>query len=310
VAPESSSIPKTPLPDLRQGIPSTFEDEFLKKSQGSERPPIDITDADPETSRSGGGGRGDGEIPKGAYESSIDKKRNALANYIALTVLLMGLGGTLYLGRNWDNEAEERAHSEAPSGWGFKLFYDRVMARVSGQMGYYTEPAFPKLLPVLTDQPTPPYTLVISLEDMLVHSEWTREHGWRTAKRPGADFFLLYLSQYYEICLFTSMPSATADPIYRRLDPYHVIMWPLFREATRYENGEYIKVSPITAELPARSLSSILTSDTARISPTSTVRCPAQSSLTQSRHMLVRNLKMQSYSLLGRVIPRTVTWRP
>lgn len=33
-----------------------------------------------------------------------------------------------------------------------------------------------------------------------------RVHGWRTAKRPGVDYFLAYLSQFYEIVLFTSQP--------------------------------------------------------------------------------------------------------
>jgi import inner membrane translocase subunit TIM50 len=155
---------------------------------------------------------------------------------------LLGASGALYLGRNWETEEEERAHPDTPSGWGPSLFYNRAQARLRSQLGYYTEPAFPKLLPTVTDQQLPPYTLVISLEDMLVHSEWSREHGWRVAKRPGAEFFLLYLSQYYEICLFTSQPFAMADPIYRKLDPYHFITWPLYREATRYEDGEYVKV--------------------------------------------------------------------
>ena len=152
--PEPSSAPKTPLPDLRHGIPSTFEAEFLRNAaskqaaeSGRVQHDLDITDADPETSgRGGSGGRGDGEIPKGAYESSIDKKRNAMANYTFFAILLAAVGGGVYLGRNWDTEAEAAAHPDAPSGWGPKLFYDRVKARLSGQMGYYTEPAFPKLL--------------------------------------------------------------------------------------------------------------------------------------------------------------------
>ena len=28
-------------------------------------------------------------------------------------------------------------------------------------------------------------------------------NGWRTAKRPGVDYFLAYLSQFYEIVIFT-----------------------------------------------------------------------------------------------------------
>ena len=33
------------------------------------------------------------------------------------------------------------------------------------------------------------------------------EHGWRTAKRPGVNYFLAYLSQFYEIVLFTTQPA-------------------------------------------------------------------------------------------------------
>jgi import inner membrane translocase subunit TIM50 len=33
-----------------------------------------------------------------------------------------------------------------------------------------------------------------------------------------------------------------ADQVLRKLDPYRIIRWPLFREATRYKDGEYIKV--------------------------------------------------------------------
>lgn len=79
-------------------------------------------------------------------------------------------------------------------------------------------------------------------EDLLVHSEWTREHGWRVAKRPGVDYFLRYLNQYYELVLFTSVPSMMADQVLRKLDPFRIIRWPLFREATKYKDGEYVKV--------------------------------------------------------------------
>lgn len=244
------SKPQKPLPDLRYGIPSTFEQEYLKSQQKPSEGEhmhrdIDITDAEPEHARPGagaGGSKGDGEIPKSAYESSIDKRRNRMATYFYISMALFASAGALWAGRDWESEEEARRFPDAPSGWGFMLFYNRIQARIKDQLGYYTEPAFPKLLPTMTDQPTPPYTLVISLEDMLVHSEWSREHGWRTAKRPGVDFFLLYLSQYYELCLFTSVSSGIADPVFRKLDPYHLIQWPLFREATRYENGKYIKV--------------------------------------------------------------------
>jgi len=185
-----------------------------------------------------------------------------MANYFYALFAIFGVGGAVYLGRDWDDEREARAHPDIPSGWGFKKFYDRAKARINGSMGYYTEPTFPKLLPNM--DPAPPYTLVLSLEDLMIHSDWSREHGWRTAKRPGLDYFLRYLSQYYELVIFTSLPSASADPIIRKLDPFHIIMWPLFREATRYDKGEYIKVRPQSLQ-PSRT--NTPTNPTYRTSP-------------------------------------------
>jgi len=227
-----------PLPDLTQGIPSTLEFEL---EENRKKDPLNLTEAEPEQS-SPGGGRGRGELPASAYVSSSERKRLRFANIMYVMFAVFAASGTVFLGRNWETEEEEEAHPEAPSGWAVGLMWNRAKARLEGQLNYYSEPAFPKLLP----DPDPiferPYTLVLSMEDLLIHSEWTREHGWRMAKRPGVDYFLRYLSQYYELVIFTSQPWATADPVIRKLDPFHIVTWPLFREATRYEKGEYIKV--------------------------------------------------------------------
>jgi len=122
------------------------------------------------------------------------------------------------------------------------LMYKRIMARMDDQLSFYRDPVFSKLLPDQDPRICPPggYTLVLSLDDLLIHSEWTREHGWRLAKRPGVDYFIRYLSQYYELVLFTDQPSAMAEMVVRKFDPYHLLL-PLFREATLYEGGEYVK---------------------------------------------------------------------
>lgn len=186
------------------------------------------------------GGRDD--IPKDGFESSLDRRRARMAYWTYVMFAIAGIGGTAYLGRNWDTTEEEKAHPEQPSGWGVTLFYNRIKARMNDITSYYKDPPFPKLLPDEDPNFRQPYTLVISLEDLLVHSEWSREHGWRVAKRPGIDYFLRYLNQYYELVLFTTVPSMMADQVLRKLDPYRIIRWPLFREATRYKDGEYIKV--------------------------------------------------------------------
>ncbi|KAF2274340.1 NIF-domain-containing protein [Westerdykella ornata] len=238
----ASQEPQKPLPDLRYGIPSTFGQEYEAASGGRkhEHNPNNITeDPDKEPAPGGFGEHKTGELPKSAYETSTDRRRNRIANWGYASTLAFGVVGALYLGRDWESEEERNAHPDAPAGWSPGAIYARARARLSSQMGYYTEPTFPKLLPDI--DPAPPMTLVLSLEDLLVHSEWTAKHGWRTAKRPGVDYFLRYLSQYYELVIFTTVRSTDADPIIRKLDPFRIVMWPLFREATRYEKGEYIK---------------------------------------------------------------------
>ena len=228
-----------PLPDLTQGIPSTLDAE-IESSAKADPTSLNITE-DPSQSSGGVGG----DLPKEAYISSIERRRNRAAAWVAATIAVFFVTSVIALGRNWSSEEEEKKHPDAPSGWGFFLFWNRVKARWNRSLDYYTEPAFPKLLPDTDPSWERPYTLVISLEDMLVHGEWTREHGWRMAKRPGVDYFLRYLSQYYELVIFTSVPSMTGGPVIKKLDPYQIVMWPLFREATKYQSGEYIKVKSI-----------------------------------------------------------------
>ena len=226
-----------PLPDLTQGIPSTLDAELARSSAKSDPESLNITENPSESGEKGGG-----DLPKSAYISSFERRRNRFANYFYAFTLFAAVSGTVVLGRNWETAEEEQSHKDAPNGWGLGLFYNRASARLADMLDYYNEPAFPKLLPNSDPAWQRPYTLVLSLEDLLVHSEWDREHGWRMAKRPGVDYFLRYLSQYYELVVFTSVPSMIGQPIITKLDPYHIIMWPLFREATRYKKGGYIKV--------------------------------------------------------------------
>ncbi|KAL4937515.1 mitochondrial import inner membrane translocase subunit tim50 [Aspergillus oleicola] len=243
-SPESSSTPpkqdapQKPLPDLTQGIPSTLAAELEARSKPRSSGSLNLTE-DPSRFEEDYSEDGRGDNPN--YESSLDRKRARMANLMYAFFLLGSVGGMAYLGRGWDTVEEENAHPEAPSGWGFGLWYNRIKARYGDITSYYKDPAFPKLLPDEDPNLRQPYTLVLSMEDLLVHSEWSREHGWRVAKRPGVDYFLRYLNQYYELVLFTSVPSMMADQVLRKLDPYRIIRWPLFREATRYKDGEYIK---------------------------------------------------------------------
>lgn len=226
-------IPFDKLPDLTQGIPSTLFDE-LEQKQGKPKSDSSLQTV-PQYERQGGGR--DSE-----YVSTTERNRRWWTRFLLGTTaggLVFGAG---YWGRNWDDEAEAKRHPEIPNGLTPSLWWQRVRARLGESVSYYQNPAFDKLLPDPHPSFERPYTLVISLEDLLVHSEWSRQHGWRLAKRPGMDYFIRYLGQYYELVVWSSTSFGLAEGIVRKLDPFRFIMWPLFREATKFEDGEIVKV--------------------------------------------------------------------
>ncbi|POM64214.1 Mitochondrial import inner membrane translocase subunit TIM50 [Phytophthora palmivora] len=122
--------------------------------------------------------------------------------------------------------------------------YVVVAKKVEETVKPFTDPSRLKLLPdwpipqVPADTPPVP-VLVLDLEDTLVHSEWSRKHGWRHAKRPGVDEFLETLCQYYEIVIFSQ--NYGAEEIVMKLDPKQCALHVLSRDATRYLNGAHVK---------------------------------------------------------------------
>ena len=231
---DGEPIPFHKLPDLTQGIPSTFEQE-MNKDAGKSHSALEAVAQESERERR----------ERYEYVSTSDRNRQWWARAFGLATIGGFVFGVAYLGRNWDNQIEAQRHPDIPDGWNPVLWWQRARARMGDSVSYYQEPAFEKLLPDPDPSFERPYTLCLSLDDLLVHSEWSREHGWRVAKRPGVDYFIRYLSQYYELVLFTTVPFAMGEPVVRKLDPFRFIMWPLYREATKYEDGEIIKVGCI-----------------------------------------------------------------
>lgn len=178
-------------------------------------------------------------------QTSKDIQREKYANWFYISTLFGTFAGVGYLSRNWDDESEQKRLDGLSVDNGFtpQLMYGRLNKRVSGVLNFFSEPVFEDLLP----PPAPeayrrPMTLVLTLDDLLIHSEWDTRHGWRTAKRPGLDYFLGYLSQYYEIVIFGSNYQMYLDKTVAKLDPLRAyIQYALFREACRYKDGKLIK---------------------------------------------------------------------
>lgn len=117
----------------------------------------------------------------------------------------------------------------------YDTVYDNIVAP-------YAEPSRDKLLPDrdprLKSSRKP--TLVISLDGTLIESQWTRQFGWRYAKRPGVDDFLTALAPLYEIVLWTDCLSS-ADVVIDKLDQRRLIQHRLYRDATTYTGGMHRK---------------------------------------------------------------------
>ncbi|CAH9118321.1 unnamed protein product [Cuscuta epithymum] len=109
------------------------------------------------------------------------------------------------------------------------------------QVRGYTEPLSDNLLPDLHPIEQHVYTIVLDLNETLVYSDWKRDRGWRTFKRPGVDAFLEHLAQFYEIVVYSDQQGMYVDPVVERLDPKHCIRYRLSRGATRYLNGKHYR---------------------------------------------------------------------
>ncbi|OWB79614.1 hypothetical protein B5S32_g3843 [[Candida] boidinii] len=176
-------------------------------------------------------------------ESSLDKKKDRLAKMFWFAFLGSAVAGAGYLAREWDEVEDKELYNAEENGYSAGKLWTRFSKRLTSVTGLFSEPAFDDLLPPpLPEGYRPPLTLVLELDDFLLHSEWSQKKGWRTAKRPGLDYFLGYLSQYYEIVIFTKSPMSFAETTVAKLDPYHAfISYALFREACRYKDGKIIK---------------------------------------------------------------------
>ncbi|KAL0306263.1 UNVERIFIED_CONTAM: Mitochondrial import inner membrane translocase subunit TIM50 [Sesamum radiatum] len=98
------------------------------------------------------------------------------------------------------------------------------------------------------------FTLVLDLNETLIYSDWKRDRGWRTFKRPGVDAFLEHLAQFYEIVVYSDQLNMYVDPVAERLDPKHCIRYRLSRGATRYIDGKHYRDLSMLNRDPAKIL--------------------------------------------------------
>ncbi|KAK1437848.1 hypothetical protein QVD17_03648 [Tagetes erecta] len=119
--------------------------------------------------------------------------------------------------------------------------YLELRASTEEHVRGFTEPSSEMLLPDLHPLEQHVFTLVLDLNETLLYSDWKRDRGWRTFKRPGVDDFLERLAQFYEIVVYSDQQSMYVDPVVDRLDEKHCIRYRLSRAATRYQDGKHYR---------------------------------------------------------------------
>ncbi|XP_057980215.1 mitochondrial import inner membrane translocase subunit TIM50 [Malania oleifera] len=133
-------------------------------------------------------------------------------------------------------------------------FYLDLRRAIEEHVRGFTEPSSEKLLPDLHPMEQHVFTLVLDLNETLIYSDWKRDRGWRTFKRPGVDVFLEHLAQFYEIVVYSDQMSMYVDPVVDRLDKKQCIRYRLSRAATRYQDGKHYRDLSKLNRDPARVL--------------------------------------------------------
>jgi len=159
-------------------------------------------------------------------ENPEERETHFLRN-IFLFSSAIGLSSLLYYGRPY-----EKTDSLKPEAW-----LERSKKRIEDKKNEEK-----KLLPDLLPEPYGhPYTLVLNLDDTLISVEWEREQGWRIAKRPGLDFFIQYLSNFYEIIVVSTSSPVIAAPLIDKIDPYGLIMYRLYKDSLVTHKKKQVK---------------------------------------------------------------------
>jgi len=196
----------------------------------------------------------EGSAPEVAEELAENSKTSKLFSVIRSTVLYGMLGSGALLGyyqykytAAQVKEMYERSKDEDGANPSIGIleavmkYYVEYRVYIENEMKKYADPPSDNLLPDLPPQASHIKTLVLDLDNVLIHSDWTRGRGWRTFKRPGADEFIKDLAQYFELVVYTSQLPTYADPILDRLDPQRMIQYRLYRDSTNYVDGKHVR---------------------------------------------------------------------
>jgi hypothetical protein len=132
---------------------------------------------------------------------------------------LIAVGALASMGGFWYSSMDEKGNVTGL----LKTISDSIDTLADSAFGDEKKPMHEKLLPPFHEYQLDPMgngppTLVLAMEDTLVHTTWDRRNGYRVAKRPGVDEFLEFLVPYYEIVIVTELPFGIGAEMIYNLD--------------------------------------------------------------------------------------------
>ncbi|KAE8254884.1 hypothetical protein A4X13_0g3245 [Tilletia indica] len=215
----------------------TTASPLLRLGAGAGKKPDGQKGGDPEGvdgSNGDDGGNGNGQ-PK---RPTAEQTGRGVLRYVWIGLVGAAAYGAYMFGQPFD-EIEAARHKDNPLA---DSWLGRIRLRTFSIQSELSSPVSDMLLPPQDPRIQRPYTLVVELDDLLVHSDWDRQRGWKIAKRPGLDYFLGYLSTFFEIIVFTSSPQFGSEPIVQKLDQDgRYIFQRLYKEHCRFIDGELVK---------------------------------------------------------------------
>ena len=100
----------------------------------------------------------------------------------------------------------------------------------------------PPSIPYIKKKSRKKFSLILDLDETIVHSKRFNNNGFYFFIRPGAIEFLKEISAYYEIIIFTSSYKSYADYILNKLDiNKDIISYRLYKSHASFEKGRSIK---------------------------------------------------------------------
>lgn len=174
-----------------------------------------------------------------------EEREKSRQNQIKATRISLMALGTLFLGfggfavSEWGPPRRDENGQPVPDKFSdlptVKQYLKRTWSTLWNWKQSLEEPVREKLLPDPLTAPyiQPPYTLIIEMNGILTHPEWSYKTGWRFKKRPFVEYLLQQCGPpLFELVIFTQDPAFTAHPLLDSLDPNGMIMYRLYRDST------------------------------------------------------------------------------